>query len=147
MTQTRKTGAILVAGVAGLLCLGLWSAQATAQTYSWQSAHNAAVAAYQAGDYAAAEENLLIALNQAENFGRRDPRLSDTLNDLALTHFRQGEYAEAEPLHQRALQMRERIYGSDHPKVAATLNDLGFLYAAQGRYTEAEPLHARAWDR
>jgi tetratricopeptide (TPR) repeat protein len=119
-----------VASFAGLLCFGMWSAQAPAQSASWQSAHNAAVAAYQAGDYAAAEAYLLTALNQAEHFGRRDPRLAATLNDLALTHFRQGKYAEAEPLHQRALQMRERIYGSEHPKVAAILNDLGFLYAA-----------------
>ncbi|MCH8189181.1 MAG: hypothetical protein IIB66_10910 [Proteobacteria bacterium] len=90
MTQTRKSGTrksgrILVAGFAGLLCLGLWTAPALAQSSAWKTAHSAAVAAYQAGDYAAAEANLLTAIGYAEKFGRRDPRLAATLNDLALT--------------------------------------------------------------
>ena len=68
MTQTRKTGRILGAGFAGLLCLGLWTAPALAQNSAWKTAHVAAVAAYQAGDYAAAEDNLMTAIGIAENF-------------------------------------------------------------------------------
>ena len=78
MTQTRKTGRILIAGFAGRLCLALWTAPALAQSSAWKTAHNAAVAAYQAGDYAMAEEKLLTAIGYAENFGRRDPRLAAT---------------------------------------------------------------------
>jgi tetratricopeptide (TPR) repeat protein len=97
-----------------------------------------------AGDYATAAQRLLAAIEHAQKFGSRDPRLATTLNDLALTYFRLGRYGEAEPLHLRALEIRERNHGPNHPDVAATLNDLAFLYVAQGRFTEAEPLHDQA---
>ena len=55
-----------------------------------------------------------------------------------------GRYTEAEPLLQRALQIREQAQGPDHPDVARVLNYLAVLYWSQGRYTEAEPLYQRA---
>ena len=55
-----------------------------------------------------------------------------------------GQYAEAEPLLQRALQIREKALGPEHPDVATSLNNLAVLYRAQGRYAEAEPLYQRA---
>ncbi|HLX57650.1 MAG TPA: tetratricopeptide repeat protein [Ktedonobacteraceae bacterium] len=53
-------------------------------------------------------------------------------------------YAEAEPLFQRALHLREQALGLDHPDVAFSLNYLAVLYWEQGRYAEAEPLDQRA---
>ncbi len=62
----------------------------------------------------------------------------------------QGHYAEAEPLHKRALAIREKALGPEHPPVAQSLNNLALLYQAQGRYAEAEPLYQRAlkiWEK
>ncbi|NIP13689.1 MAG: TonB family protein, partial [Pseudomonas stutzeri] len=56
----------------------------------------------------------------------------------------QGRYAEAEPLYQRALAIRENALGPDHSDVAQSLNNLAALYHAQGHYAEAEPLYQRA---
>ncbi len=56
----------------------------------------------------------------------------------------QVRYAEAEPLLQRALAIRERALGPEHPHVAASLNNLAVLYDTQGRYAEAEPLYQRS---
>jgi tetratricopeptide (TPR) repeat protein len=56
----------------------------------------------------------------------------------------QGRYAEAEPLYQRSLAIREQALGAEHPDVAQSLNNLAELYRAQGRYAEAEPLYARS---
>ncbi len=56
----------------------------------------------------------------------------------------QGKYAEAEPLYQRALRIREQALGPDHPQVAYPLNGLANLYQEQGKYAEAEPLYQRA---
>ena len=53
-------------------------------------------------------------------------------------------YAEAEPLHQRSLAIREKALGPDHPDVGTSLNNLAELYQAQGRYAEAEPLYQRS---
>jgi len=56
----------------------------------------------------------------------------------------QGKYSEAESLHKRFLEMREKTLGPDHPYVANSLNNLAAVYEAQGKYAEAEPLYKRA---
>jgi CHAT domain-containing protein/Tfp pilus assembly protein PilF len=63
---------------------------------------------------------------------------------LSSRYDEQGRYAEAEPLYQRALAIKEKALGSDHPTVATALNDLAELYDEQGRYAEAEPLFRRS---
>jgi CHAT domain-containing protein len=57
---------------------------------------------------------------------------------------RQGRYAEAEPLMQRALTIFEQALGPQHPQVAAALSNLATLYTDQGQYAQAEPLLQRA---
>ena len=56
----------------------------------------------------------------------------------------QGRYAEALPLHQRALRIDEAALGPGHPHVATDLNYVGLVLSALGRYAEALPLHQRA---
>jgi len=55
-----------------------------------------------------------------------------------------GRPAEALPLHQRALRIRETALGPDHPDVATHLNQVGWALSALGRAEEAWPLHERA---
>ena len=59
---------------------------------------------------------------------------------------RRARHAEAEPLFQRALQIREQVLGQEHLDVAASLNGLADLYQEQGKQAEAEPLFKRALD-
>ncbi len=66
------------------------------------------------------------------------------LNEAAHYLHQRGRYAEAEPLHQRALAIRERALGPDHLDVAQSLNNLAVLFHGQGRTAEAEPLQQRA---
>ncbi len=56
----------------------------------------------------------------------------------------QHRYREAEPLLQRALQMRESALGIEHLLVAEALNSVGLVYTWQGKYAAAEPLFQRA---
>ena len=63
---------------------------------------------------------------------------------MALLYREQGRYAEAEPLHKRALAIREKVFGGEHRNVATSLNNLALLYWDQSRYAEAEPLYKRA---
>ncbi|MEO0455983.1 MAG: tetratricopeptide repeat protein [Cyanobacteria bacterium P01_A01_bin.114] len=69
---------------------------------------------------------------------------ADRLTEQADELYQQGQYAEAEPLYQRALQIREQSLGSAHLTVATSLNALAELYHDRGNYTEAEPLYQRA---
>ncbi|HEY6251273.1 MAG TPA: tetratricopeptide repeat protein, partial [Candidatus Angelobacter sp.] len=54
------------------------------------------------------------------------------------------QYAEAEPLIQRALKMNEQVLGLEDAAVAYSLNNLAELYRVQGKYEQAEPLFQRA---
>ena len=105
----------------GLLCLGLWPmVAASAQETRWDSIVADAWKAYQQADYAEAEKLLLAALQEAEKFGEQDPRLATSLNNLAALYSAQGNYAQAEPLYQRALAIVEKALGPYRRKLGLT---------------------------
>ncbi len=60
--------------------------------------------------------------------------MATSLNNLALLYGSKGKYAEAEPLHKRALAIREKTLGPEHPDLGGSLNNLAELYRATGRY-------------
>ncbi len=83
----------------------------------------------------------------AEWIGSPDSNLEAAgriLNQAGLYLVERGRYAEAEPLSERALAIRERALGADHPDVADSIRGLAVVYWHQGRYAEAEPLAERA---
>ncbi len=53
-------------------------------------------------------------------------------------------YAQARPLLDRALEIRERTLGAEHPDTAESLNNLAYLLLSQGDYEGARPLLERA---
>ena len=77
-------------------------------------------------------------------YGEGEPNVATALTNLAEQYKAQGRYADAEPLYQRSLAIREKGLGPDHPDVATALNNLADLYLSQGRYADAEPLYERA---
>ena len=121
-----------------------WRARASVQGGLWETYMAAGVKAYQQGNYPEAEKQLGAALKEAEGFGPQDPRLATSLNNLAELYRAQGRYAEAEPLHQRALAIREKALGPEHPAVGVSLSNLAALYSGQGKYADAEPLYKRS---
>ena len=79
-----------------------------------------------------------------EDFGLDSAAAARLLNQSGYYLDRRARYAEAEPLCQRALAIREKAPGPEHPDTAESLNNLALLYRNQGRYGEAEPLYQRA---
>ncbi|MGV2390684.1 MAG UNVERIFIED_CONTAM: tetratricopeptide repeat protein [Microcystis novacekii LVE1205-3] len=55
-----------------------------------------------------------------------------------------GQYKQALPISQQALEIRGKILGNDHPDYAAFLNNLAVLYESMGQYEQALPLHQQA---
>ncbi|KFE63467.1 CHAT domain-containing tetratricopeptide repeat protein [Hyalangium minutum] len=55
-----------------------------------------------------------------------------------------GKYADALPLIQQALRLREEALTEQHPSVADCINLLGELHVQQGDLSQAEPLLTRA---
>jgi len=79
--------------------------------------------------------------------GSQEPgRLDEAakLNSQAGSFVAAGDYAKAEPLYKKALEIRETELGPAHPEVASILNNLAALYYSFGDYNSAEPLYRRA---
>ncbi len=72
------------------------------------------------------------------------PETAHLLNEAGYYLNARGRYREAEPLYQRALEIKEQQLGALHPNTATSLNNLASLYQDQGKYAEAEPLYQRA---
>jgi tetratricopeptide (TPR) repeat protein len=106
--------------------------------------YRAGATAIEAGLYSAATAMLTEALTLREKaLGPDAIELAEVVNDLADAFHHQGRYAEAEPLHERALKIKEKA-GADDASLSTSLNNLATLYQDQGRYDEAEPLYKRA---
>jgi len=72
------------------------------------------------------------------------PETGALLNGVGYYLDMRAQYAEAEPLFQRAIAIDEKMLGPEHPNLAMLLNNLALLYSDQGRYEQAEPLYQRA---
>jgi tetratricopeptide (TPR) repeat protein len=68
---------------------------------------------------------------------------AEALNEHASQLVTAHRYADALPLYQRALALRESDLGPDHPDTAQALTSLAQLYWAQGQYAQALPLFQR----
>jgi CHAT domain-containing protein/Tfp pilus assembly protein PilF len=108
-----------------------------------QTAYERAKALYEAGRYAGAIEQGELALREA---GRRGEKreLAQRMDLLGVLYGLQGDFARAEPLLTRALEIREAVLGENDPDVAQTLNHIANLYRDRGLYNRAGPLYARA---
>jgi tetratricopeptide (TPR) repeat protein len=79
-----------------------------------------------------------------EAYGLEFEGAARLLNQAGHYLYQRARFSEAEPLHQRALAVLEKVLGPEDAHVAASLNSLGVLYRAQGKYAEAGSLHERA---
>lgn len=75
----------------------------------------------------------------------RAPEDEAELADIrGLLHDARGEPLIARPFYERALALRERLYGKDHLMVALSLNNLAGVPYQLGKLAEARALHERA---
>jgi tetratricopeptide (TPR) repeat protein len=65
-------------------------------------------------------------------------------NELGLLLGAKADYAEAEPLYRRVVEISELARGKDDPVLATYLNNLALLLQDTNRLAEAEPLTRRA---
>jgi hypothetical protein len=72
-------------------------------------------------------------------------RAVELLHGLAIyRHAANGAYGHARLLAERALEIRERVLGSEHPATAKSLEGVGFHIERQGHLAEARPFYERA---
>ena len=67
-----------------------------------------------------------------------------TMNEQAETLYAQGKYAQAQPLYEKALEIRRRLLTDDQPDTASSYNNLAANLQAQGKCAQAQPLYEKA---
>lgn len=95
------------------------------------------------GNFYEAERHFQQAVEIAEQFGRRDERLPNSLNRLALCFKSQGRYDDAEKIYVRAVEMREAIVGSLSKDLLPLLEQYAGLLRIVKRDQEAEKIEKR----
>jgi tetratricopeptide (TPR) repeat protein len=95
--------------------------------------------ATQARDYSRAEKSLKKALLDARSFKETDPRLSQTLDDLAQVYISERKFDDARLLYLRVLKIDEAKYGSSAPELIKPLNDVVRVTCASGACYDTIP--------
>lgn len=134
----------VLAVVLGCLVAGpVGAAQPRSRLQHLQTAYGKAKALFAEGLYTDAVVQGELAVHEAVRAGDKR-ELAQRLELLGVIYGADGDFARAEPLLLRALELRETVLGKGDPEVAHTLNNLAELYRGRGLYARAEPLHARA---
>jgi tetratricopeptide (TPR) repeat protein len=66
--------------------------------------------------------------------------VANSLYNLALLYYNQGQFEQAEPLFKRSMAIYEDALRPDHPKVLASFKNMAILYRKTGRIQKAEAL-------
>lgn len=99
--------------------------------------------------YSEAEREYINASIQAEKLGPRNPTMIACLDEFANFYVSQGNWAKAEPLFRRELDLRRSLSGDRCPEVAQCKKQVAEMYISEGRYNEAESLlqeSVQYWD-
>ncbi len=68
------------------------------------------------------------------------------LDEQAETLLSQGKYAQAQPLFEKALEIRRRLLTDEHPDTATACGNLAANLNALGKYAQAQPLFEKAME-
>ena len=69
---------------------------------------------------------------------------------MPILYDNKGNYDKAEPLHQQALDIRQKSFGNDHPAITQSLDNLAAMYRAQGRLEDAVKMLSKSiaiWEK
>jgi tetratricopeptide (TPR) repeat protein/cellulose biosynthesis protein BcsQ len=96
---------------------------------------------FKAGELAAAEKDLMRALDLHESSPRvQSPQLAMALEELAARQMEEGRFQEALGALNGALEIAKRAFGRDHPQIAHYLQQLAVLLGQLGRFEQAMSL-------
>lgn len=79
-------------------------------------------------------------------FGEVHPTVAETLNNIGLVMYAQGQVKESIPVFERALVIKKQAYGSQNPGVASALFTVGGLYHKAGEFEKAREKYLEARD-
>ncbi len=108
--------------------------------------NNLAAFFYRTGEDRRAEILYHDALRMKRRLGQEGVDLVKPMSTLATILMNRGEYAEAEEIYRRALEILETTYGRGSASSATGLLRLGALFYVRGDFERAEPILRQALD-
>ena len=111
----------------------------------WEVLTSEVMKLYRSGDYIQGVKVANRALQVAQqNDGPNHPNVALSLSNLAELYEIQKEYAKAEQLYKRSLEILGKAFGQDDPYLVPTLLNMESLYNNTGRKNEAQKMMERA---
>lgn len=110
---------------------------------NWESLKLEANHAVGRGDFRAATDSWLKALESLDEVKDDDPRVALTLDRLADTLLKSDRKEEAIQVLESCVELKEKVLGADHIELANTLNNLAELYYSLGNFEKGMPLSHR----
>lgn len=81
-----------------------------------------------------------------KEFGNKDNKYINALNNLALFYKAIGKYEDAINSFNKVLKQKELIFTNKHPNYANTLNSIAGIYTQKGLFNNAEKLYIEAYN-
>lgn len=110
----------------------------------WERHNIAGQQALSQGRTQEAEAQFRLALTEAEKSGLNDPKVPQTLNNLANCLRQQGRYADADPLYLRAIELKGKQVGPLHKDMIPYFENYAKMLRAAGKEKEAEKMEFKA---
>lgn len=137
--------------LSALLLLNAGGVPAAAAS-KWDGLKKAGDAAYEAGNYAEAENKFRAALKESESFDEDDKRRATTVYNLALVLQTEEKFDEAAAMYKQAIEVLTKAYGADSDRVASAYTNLAEvlklkddLKGAEEDYQKALAIYEKAY--
>jgi tetratricopeptide (TPR) repeat protein len=128
--------------VAGSLLAGIHScipAEASSTDDDWKKAHDAGQAALKLHDYQAAEKQFKSAVALSDKMEKTDPRVAQSLDDLAAVFSYRKEYSDARTTYLKVLKLQESIHGKEDVSLIPRLNNVIKVTCVNGSCYDSLP--------
>lgn len=123
---------------ASILATALVAGSGMPAMADWQTENDKAQTAFDAKDWASAENAAVAALNEAESFPAGDERRIATMRLLARVYQQTRQWAAAAPLFEQILAMYAEKGTDQSPEAGNTQNDVGIVYVKLRQLSKAE---------
>src|SRR6202167_3061560 len=121
-------------------CTSISPVCAASEDSEWKKCSQSGARAFQQANYGQAERLFVQSVKEAEKFGPQDIRLANSLTNLGVLYSTRGQFAQATPLFERAVAIKQSALGSASPEVVASVGKLCQYYLAHDQFAKSDLL-------
>lgn len=114
---------LLIAATCAVSTLFVFSAPSYAQAAVWVQVNSAGKSLYENSDLDGAEQKWLEALKLARQIAPHDPRVAETMSELAELYSRTQRLEQAAAMWKGAIRIKQLVYGDNSPELEKDLDN------------------------